>query len=167
MYIGTKNTHHCQVNTFITSRSKSKKYFYKIIFFRYLPTGDSFQTIAFSFRMGHSTVHLIVHDVCKSIIKQLFAQCIPTPDKKQWKEIANRFSSLWNFPNCNGALDGKHVQITAPANCGANYFNYKKTFSVVLLELVDADYRFIAMDIGSYGKNSDGGIFSNSKLGML
>lgn len=103
--------------------------------------------------------------ICKSIIKQLFAQCIPTPDKKQWKEIANRFSSLWNFPNCNGALDGKHVQITAPANSGTNYFNYKKTFSVVLLAFVDADYRFIAVDIGSYGKNSDGGIFSNSKLG--
>lgn len=115
--------------------------------------------------MGHSTVHSIVHDVCKSIIKQLFAQCIPTPDKNQWEEIANRFSSLWNFPNCIGALDGKHVQITAPANSGSNYFNYKRTFSVVLLALVDADYRFIAVDIGSYGKNSDGGIFSNSKLG--
>jgi len=72
--------------------------------------------------MGHSTVHSIVHDLCESIIKQLFAKCIPTPDKEQWEEIANRFWSVWNFPNFIGALDGKHVQITAPANSGSISF---------------------------------------------
>lgn len=33
------------------------------------------------------------------------------------------------------------------------------------MALVSADYKFIAVDIGSYGKNSDGGIFSRSALG--
>lgn len=36
---------------------------------------------------------------------------------------------------------------------------------MVLLPVVDAHYRFVIVDIGSYGKNSDGGIFSHSKLG--
>ena len=31
--------------------------------------------------------------------------------------------------------------------------------------MVDADYRFIAIDVSAYGKNSDGGIFNNSNLG--
>lgn len=115
--------------------------------------------------MGHSTVHSIVHGVCDSIINQLFSKYIPTPVKEQWEEIAKKFWSVWNFPNCIGALDGKHVQINAPANSGSNYFNYKRTFSVVLLALVDADYRFISVDIGSFGKNSDGGIFASSQLG--
>lgn len=44
-------------------------------------------------------------------------------------------------------------------------FNYKKTISVVLLALVDAHCNFIAVDVGAYGKNSDGGIFANSNLG--
>lgn len=72
---------------------------------------------------------------------------------------------MWNFSNCLGAIDGKHIVIDSPANSGSLYFNYKKTFSVVLLAFVDANYRFIAVDIGSYGKNSDGGIFANSNLG--
>ena len=61
-------------------------------------------------------------------------------------------------------MDRKHVNIGAPANRGSVYFNYKKTFSVILLALVDANY-LIMIDVGSFGRSSDGGIFSYSALG--
>jgi len=130
-----------------------------------LGTGDSYQTIAFSFRLGHSTVQSIVLEVCSAIIFTLKDECIPIPGEEDWKRIAKEFWEIWNFPNCIGALDGKHVVIEAPPNSGSLYFNYKKTFSIVLLALVDAQYKFVAVDIGAYGKNSDGGILSNSNLG--
>lgn len=135
------------------------------MFFRFLGTGDSYQTIAFSFRLGHSTVQSIVLEVCSAIIFTLKDEYIPIPGEEDWKRIAKEFWEIWNFPNCIGALDGKHVVIEAPPNSGSLYFNYKKTFSIVLLALVDAQYKFVAVDIGAYGKNSDGGILSNSYLG--
>uniref|UniRef100_UPI001478F110 protein ALP1-like n=1 Tax=Osmia lignaria TaxID=473952 RepID=UPI001478F110 len=130
--------------------------------FKFLATGDSYQTIAFSYRLGHSTVRSICLDVCNAINEILLAEYIPTPCKEKWLEIANEMWTMWNFPNCLGALDGKHVTIQAPANSGSLYFNYKKSFSIILLALVDANCKFIAVDVGSYGKNSDGGIFANS-----
>jgi len=93
------------------------------------------------------------------------SEVMPQPTEERWKQIANDFWTNWNFPNCIGALDGKHVTIQAPPNSGSNFFNYKKTFSVVLLALVDAQYNFIAVDVGAYGKNSDGGILAHSNLG--
>ena len=40
----------------------------------------------------------------------------------------------------------------------------KKTFSIVLLALVDSNYNFIFADIGCQGRISDGGVFRNSSL---
>ncbi|XP_071054469.1 uncharacterized protein [Onthophagus taurus] len=132
---------------------------------RYLATGDSLKTISFSYRLGHATVQKIVVDTCRIITENLMSEMLPNPTEEMWKSIADNFYMLWNFPNCLGALDGKHISIQAPHNSGSLFFNYKKTFSVVLLALVDANYNFIAVDVGAYGKNSDGGIFANSSLG--
>ncbi|XP_036340161.1 protein ALP1-like isoform X2 [Rhagoletis pomonella] len=89
---------------------------------------------------------------------------MPIPDESRWKSIEGDFSQKWNYPNCIGALDGKYVQIFAPPKTGSLYFNYKKFFSIMLLALVDADYKFIYVNVGEQGKNSDAGIYSRSDL---
>lgn len=85
---------------------------------------------------------------------------------EDWQKIAADFMQRWNYPNCVGAVDGKHIVIRSPANSGSLYFNYKGTFSIVMMALVNASYGFICVDIGSYGRQSDAGIFSNSNLGQ-
>lgn len=45
-----------------------------------------------------------------------------------------------------------------------NFFNYKGSFSIVLLAVVDHDYCFRYLDVGANGRCSDGGIFRNSSL---
>lgn len=123
--------------------------------------------MAYTFRMGESTVRKIVYKTCEAIWDQLQPREMPQPSEQMWKETEKKFWQRWNFPNLIGAIDGKHVVIQAPPNTGSLYFSYKKSFSVVLLALVSADYKFIVIDVGSYGKNSDGAIFSSSALGKL
>lgn len=132
---------------------------------RFLATGDSFCTIAFSFRVGVSTVHYAVQNVCDAIWDTMYMTYLPPLTTDKWLKVADRFEAIWNFPHCVGALDGKHVVIQAPPNSGSQFYNYKGTFSIVLLALVDADYNFLAVDIGDFGSNSDGGVFARSELG--
>lgn len=78
--------------------------------------------------------------------------------------MATGFKDLWQFPNCIGALDGKHVIISPPPGSGAGFRNYKGTFSIVLMALVDANLNFIFVDVGKNGRPNDSGVWSETKL---
>lgn len=86
---------------------------------------------------------------------------LPT-SPNDWLTKAAGYNRL--FPHCVGALDGKHVVLESPIHSGSDFYNYKKSFSIVLLALVDADYLFMFADVGCQGRMSDGGVLRNSIL---
>nr|CAH7732404.1 unnamed protein product [Callosobruchus chinensis] len=131
-----------------------------IITLRYLATGDSYRSLMYLFRVPANTISLIIPEVCQAIYDVLKDKFL----KANWDNIADDFMQKWNFPNCVGAIDGKHVNLKAPANSGSLNFNYKHSHSIVLLGLADANYQFTYINVGSAGRNSDGGVYVNSRL---
>jgi len=69
--------------------------------------------------------------------------------------MINGLYTKWNFPQCVGAFDGKHIVLKTLKKSGLLYFNYKNQFSIVLLDLVDDDYNFTCKDVRSYSSASD------------
>jgi hypothetical protein len=123
------------------------------------------KVLAFQFRISYSWISKIVQEVMKAICHRMLHEAIPQPTTDQLTATAKGFYQSRNFPNCCGAMDGKRIRIINPANAGSLFFSYKSYFSVVLLALVDANYRLLVVDIGSYGKEGDAGIFAKSALG--
>ena len=80
-----------------------------------------------------STVTGIIHGVCKAIWTSLMDEVLPVPTAEDWATVAKDFKNEWQFPNCLGAIDGKHVQIKAPKNSRSLFFNYKKTYSIACI----------------------------------
>ncbi|CAH1979145.1 unnamed protein product [Acanthoscelides obtectus] len=143
--------------------------------------GDSYHSLQYLFRIPVTTISRIIPEVCEAIFTvlktdylQLKRSCrnslatyspntIPN-SQEEWYEVAKGFEEIWNFPNCLGALDGKHVVMKAPRNKGSLYFNYKGTHSIVLMALVDAKYKFLYVDVGWNGQISDRGVYPNCSL---
>ena len=47
---------------------------------------------------------------------------------------------------------------------GSVYYNYKGFYSIVLMALVDADYKFLWVEVGSNGSASDAQVFNAGQL---
>ena len=124
--------------------------------------------IATNYRMGTSTLAEAIKPVCDAIWEEVgLKHSMPQPSKEYWLYQAEGFKEKWNFPNCLGAVDGKHVRIQAPANSASLFFNYKKYFSIVLMAVAGFDYRFTYIDVGSYGHQNDSQIFEACSFSQM
>lgn len=129
-----------------------------------MATGNDLFSIATAYRVGESTLRKVIQETCIALIKVLAHEYLKSPTREDWIRISEEFRDIWNLPNCAGAIDGKHITIKAPANSGSLFFNYKKTFSTVLMAICDHEYKFSLVDIGSFGSCNDAGIFQDSLM---
>ena len=116
---------------------------------RFLSAGGSMKSVAESYRIGYATVPKIIKEVCTALWHQLGPQVMSFPSTEEWHQRASEFRDKWQFPNCCGAVDGKHVMIQKPANSGSINWCYKGFCSIVLMAVVDAVYRFSYISVGS------------------
>ena len=135
---------------------------------RYLCTGGSQITIGTSYRISPTTMGRTISETCQAIWyvlnKKGFIKA-PT-SKKEWLDTVTEFESKWNFPHYLGAIDGKYIIMQAAQRSGSTFFSCKKSFSIVVIAVCNANYEFSLVDVGEAGRQSDGRIYNNSKLGM-
>ena len=135
---------------------------------RYLATGETYRSLAYQFRVAPNTISKIVPDTCRAIVAEFGDEYLHTPNTAdEWRQVARGFETRWNFPHTLGAVDGKHIRIRNPPGAGTHYFNYKIFFSIILMAVVDAEYKFLYVDVGAIGSESDGGVFAKSELTKL
>ncbi|XP_040355987.1 uncharacterized protein LOC121046159 isoform X1 [Ixodes scapularis] len=51
------------------------------------------------------------------------------------------------------------------SHCIYDLLSLQGTYSIVLMAVVDSDLKFVAVDVGAYGRQSDGGTLSASRFG--
>ena len=120
------------------------------------------------FRIGRATVSKIVRETCDAIWRALHNQYVIFPSNRDyWLRTAEEFKDEWHYPNCMGTIDGKHVMMECPKNCGSAYSNYKGFHSIVLLAVCDAKYCFTLLDIGGVGSTNDASLLNESEISRL
>ncbi|XP_066952525.1 uncharacterized protein [Macrobrachium rosenbergii] len=129
----------------------------------FLAVGDSYKSLQYSFQVAHNTISCIVPETCRTIIAAYRDEELQMPQTPEaWQEVAQGFEEWWNFPHVTGGIDGKHISLRNPPRGGTHYFNYKKFYSMVLLAIADASYKFLYVNVGAIGSESDGGVFAQT-----
>ncbi|XP_066971926.1 uncharacterized protein [Macrobrachium rosenbergii] len=132
---------------------------------RYLVAGETQASLVCQFQISAPLISSISPEVFRAIYQVLKPTYFKLPTSgDEWHQVASSYYSQWNFPMCLGALDGKRVLIAKSPNTGSEYYDYKGHFSIIMLAVVDADYKFLYVDAGACGRASDGGVWEKCNL---
>lgn len=155
---------------------------------RYLAGGPFYERYSASvYRISKSSSSKILSETCQAIYEELSKTEFMEYTENNWLNVAAGFEAKWDMPHCIGALDGKHIRITCPANAGSLYYNHKvlilhgisfflfqsviplflqqRYHSMILMASCDADYRFTTFNIGAPGSDGDVNAFARSTFG--
>lgn len=75
--------------------------------------------------------------------------------EEEWKQIANDFGIKWNFDNCLGSIDRKHIK---------NLLDQVYTTTIITMKhyaikaVINANYEYIIIDVGANGDVSNEGV---------
>ena len=115
-------------------------------------------------------VSSIVQEVCSVLVEYLWTENISSNMPKSREDFEEKIldmEKLWQFPCCRVALDGCHIPIKCPPGgleAGKEYHNFKNFYSVVLMAMVDSNYRFVWGSCGYPGNFHDAIIFKSTNL---
>ena len=126
----------------------------------FLATGESYKSLMYQFQVHSSAISKFIPVVCSKIYETFKGRFLRLSDTTEECEIIEHETRrLWNFSNRTGAAEGKHIAIIHSSNNGTEFYNYKVFFPIVLLAIVDYDYKLIFADVGCQGRISGGRVY--------
>ena len=110
--------------------------------------------------------------ISRVFFKVVKAICEVHANKLQWplgherSRVMAQFADSKGLPNCLGALDCTHIHMVKPDSCASEkYYDRNGTFSLILMAVVDLDYKFLYVHVGCPGPYNDARVFRISALG--
>lgn len=122
------------------------------------------RTVTNLFGISAASVNIIFHEFCFVIGDSVDSQFLRMPAVDAVEEHIRLFSAVLGFPQGFGALDGCHIKVSPPKEHTQDYYNYKGWYSIILLALVDHNYKFLFTNVGSPGRNHDSRVYNCSSL---
>ena len=84
---------------------------------QFLATGETYKSLMYQYRVSQVSISRFVPEVCQVIIESFMEECMSLPDSKEkWLSVGKKSEEKWQFPNCVGAIDGKHVPLIPLSN---------------------------------------------------
>ena len=74
--------------------------------------------------MGRSTVTTIINELCEAVCEELRMIYLSSPDKHEWKHIAEDFNNMWTFPYCVGAALCVHIILKLLLNLSYTFSSF-------------------------------------------
>lgn len=68
------------------------------------------------FHIAPSTVSHIIRQTCNAIYDELWQDMFPPLTEERIQRVMDGFWQKWQFPNCFGAIDGRHCIVQVSAN---------------------------------------------------
>ncbi|KAJ8868636.1 hypothetical protein PR048_030175 [Dryococelus australis] len=131
-----------QEDTTIRNRIPTEERLVAIL--RYLATGRSHECLKFSGGISPQSLATIISETRRHIYEVLREKYLKLSDRK-YRSLTYSFiltlqihKTRWQYSNCEGALDGKHIRIVCRKRSGVQVYNYNHFHSKVLMGMVNS-----------------------------
>ncbi|XP_067635191.1 putative nuclease HARBI1 isoform X2 [Eurosta solidaginis] len=143
------------------SRITPKKSVYMYIW--YISNTVTFRQLGNLFGVAKSSAWSVVKRVSCFLIS-ISDEYIKWPEGVHLQKNSEKFYRKQRIPGVIGAIGCTHIAIKAPKGQQEMYLDRKKTYSIVLQAVVDADKKFIDVTCGEPGSLHDHRVLRRSKL---
>ena len=132
---------------------------------RHLATPVTSKSLQYNWLVGQTNICKFIPIIYRTTLAEFQEEyLIYCTTREDWKQTEENFRTRSNVAQAVGLTDEKHVATKKTNKSGSEFYNYKGFLSLVLLALVDNEYRFLWVDVVSSGSSTDGQLFNCCKL---